>query len=131
MVNIVKLLHNNSINSSWFHIQQLDALYADMQNSLAKDPTSKFVVFSKHPEALSCVRRVLDIFGIQYVTISGTVAVHDRQDAVHKFMSDPECKVYYGQSCTNGYAILLYLGLNSVCTVLYNIAISLYLGCIV
>ena len=64
---------------------KIRALLADMDRSLAEDPTSKFVIFSSFSDALNLLFAVLKDKGIKSTQISGHTNKTARQRAVASF----------------------------------------------
>ncbi|MFN6946195.1 MAG: DEAD/DEAH box helicase [Cytophagaceae bacterium] len=55
---------------------------------------SKVIIFSEWVTMLNLIEKVLQECQIGYTTLSGKVAVKDRNALVKKFESDPKCKVF-------------------------------------
>jgi len=64
----------------------------------------KVVIFAKHHIVLDAL---IKEFGDAAVVVTGKVAVNDRQRAVDRFQSDPDCRVFIGQIDAAGTGITL------------------------
>ena len=64
----------------------------------------KIVVFAKHHAVLNVLIRE---FKDEAVVVTGKVDVNDRQRAVDRFQSDPDCRVFIGQIDAAGVGLTL------------------------
>lgn len=81
--------------------------YADMLKLELDGGCGKRVVFCWHTEPLLYVRRYLEKYGYGVVAAYGGTPEHERQDAVRRFMHDPDCKVFIGNIRVAGTGLTL------------------------
>ena len=67
----------------------------------------KLVVFAYHTEILEAIHHRLRTEKVGFVAIDGSVGVAARQDAVDKFQTDPETRVFVGQIQAAGVGLTL------------------------
>lgn len=83
---------------------------------LTEQPTEKLVLFAIHKKMISLLqRRVL----AQSVVVDGDVTGADRQAAVDRFQSDPNCRVFIGNLKAAGVGLTLTAASNLAFTELY------------
>ena len=81
--------------------------YAELLKLELDAGAGKRVVFCWHTEPLLHVRNYLNKFGYGAVAVYGATPEHERIDAVHRFMNDPECKVFIGNIKVAGTGLTL------------------------
>lgn len=81
--------------------------YAEMLKMELDAGSGKRVVFCWHTEPLLHVRNYLRKYGYDAVAVYGNTSEVDRQDAVRRFMEDPECKVFIGNIKVAGTGLTL------------------------
>ncbi len=81
--------------------------YADMLKMELDSGSGKRVVFCWHTEPLLHVRNYMRKHGYDTVAVYGDTPEHERQDAVHRFVSDPDCKVFVGNIRVAGTGLTL------------------------
>lgn len=81
--------------------------YADMLKMELDAGAGKRVVFCWHTEPLLHVRNYLNKYGYGAVAVYGSTPEHERQEAVHRFMHDPECRVFVGNIKVAGTGLTL------------------------
>lgn len=81
--------------------------YAKMLKTELDFGCGKRVVFCWHTEALLYVSRHLHKYGYDNVAVYGDTKEDDRIAAVHRFMNDPECKVFIGNIKVAGTGLTL------------------------
>jgi len=75
------------------HSSKITALRLDMEQTLERDKTSKFIIFSQYSDV---VRTLLEVFTAQKVgceLICGGISRIQRLAAVSNFQNDPTCKI--------------------------------------
>ena len=68
------------------------------------EATDKVIVFGHHKDVIGAIA---DHFGAEAVTITGDVALADRQAAVDRFQTDPTCRVFIGGIMAAGVGLTL------------------------
>jgi SWI/SNF-related matrix-associated actin-dependent regulator 1 of chromatin subfamily A len=58
--------------------------------------TNKLVIFCHHKKLVKDIEASLQKDGISYVTLTGETPYEQRQDAITRFQSDPNCQVFIG-----------------------------------
>jgi SNF2 family DNA or RNA helicase len=81
--------------------------YAEMLKLELDGGAGKRVVFCWHTEPLLHVRNYLKKYGYDAVAVYGSTPEHERQEAVHRFMHDPDCKVFVGNIKVAGTGLTL------------------------
>ena len=81
--------------------------YAEMLKLELDAGAGKRVVFCWHTEPLLHVRNYLNKYGYGAVAVYGSTPEHERQEAVHRFMNDPDCKVFVGNIKVAGTGLTL------------------------
>ena len=74
---------------------KVSQLLQEIQKMIAKDSTSKCLVFSQFNEVLDIAEEELTLRGIESVRIDGYCSQHARADALLEFASKPGKKVFY------------------------------------
>lgn len=67
----------------------------------------KVVIFARFLAEIEAIKRLLEARGIGYEWITGAVPMDERGDAVDRFQSEPECRVFLAQIQTAGLGITL------------------------
>jgi hypothetical protein len=70
---------------------KLDRL-AELLDQLAAESDRKLVLFSEWTTMLGLIEPIMDRVGIQYVRLDGKVPQKKRQELVHRFQNDPDCR---------------------------------------
>jgi len=65
---------------------------AELLEQLADEPDRKVVIFSEWTTMLSLIEPVLERVGLGYVRLDGQVPQKKRQQLVHQFQNDPDCR---------------------------------------
>lgn len=81
--------------------------YAEMLKLELDGGAGKRVVFCWHTEPLLHVKNHLNKYGYGAVAVYGSTQEHERQEAVHRFMNDPDCKVFVGNIKVAGTGLTL------------------------
>lgn len=81
--------------------------YTQMLREELMAGAGKRVVFGIHTEALLYIRNNLQRHGIDSVIAYGETPEWERQEAVHRFMNDPNCKVFIGNIRVAGVGLTL------------------------
>lgn len=81
--------------------------YAEMLKAELDAGAGKRVVFCWHTEPLLHVRNYLAKYGYDVVIAYGATPEHERQQAVYRFMNDPNCKVFIGNIKVAGTGLTL------------------------
>lgn len=68
------------------------------------DQEDKLVVFAHHHDVIDAI---MNEFKDIAVELTGNTKVNDRQDLVHKFQTDPDCKLFVGSITAAGLGITL------------------------
>jgi SNF2 family DNA or RNA helicase len=71
-------------------LERLSELLAE----LAEEEGRKTVLFSEWTTMLGVIERELDRLGLAYVRLDGSIPQKKRQQLVHRFQQDPECKLF-------------------------------------
>ncbi|MDZ4850173.1 MAG: DEAD/DEAH box helicase [Pirellulaceae bacterium] len=64
----------------------------ELLEELSDEPTRKIILFSEWTNMLNLIEPLLTRHGIQFVRLEGKVPQKKRQELVHKFQTDPECR---------------------------------------
>lgn len=81
--------------------------YAQMLSFELGSGAGKRVVFGIHTEALTYLHKYLVKHGHDSVLVYGATHERDRQEAVKRFMNDPNCKVFIGNIKVAGVGLTL------------------------
>lgn len=81
--------------------------YAEILKMELDAGAGKRVVFCWHTEPLLHVRNYLEKYGYNAVAVYGSTPDWERQEAVHRFMQDPSCKVFIGNIKVAGTGLTL------------------------
>jgi len=82
---------------------KLDAL-ADIVDSMMAD-NKKLVIIARFVPELDAIQKMLEKKKIQYSVVRG--GVKNREEMIHNFQNDPDCKVFVGQIAAAGLGITL------------------------
>lgn len=81
--------------------------YAQMLKEELDAGAGKRVVFGIHSEPILYIQRYLQKHGYEAVVAYGATSEVERQDAVQRFMNDPNCKVFIGNIKVAGVGLTL------------------------
>jgi non-specific serine/threonine protein kinase len=102
------------VTGSHFHLSTVRSMLAEAKampiamDAMAKlgfGAVDKLVIFSDHLAPLKTLQTMLASY--HPVTVTGDVSAKNRDDAVHRFQSDPHCRVFLSQTRAGGVAITL------------------------
>lgn len=85
---------------------KMDALN-ELLGDLLSNPERKVVVFSQWARACRRVASATEKIGVGYATLTGDDCETARKEAVHRFQSDPECRVFISTIQAGGVGITL------------------------
>ncbi len=68
--------------------------FAEMCESLFADPTRKAVLFSEWTTMLDLIEPILKKQNLDYVRLDGSVPQRKRQQLIHQFQNDPDCRLF-------------------------------------
>jgi len=66
----------------------------ELFDNLAAEPDRKTVLFSEWTTMLNRIEPLLNERGLEFVRLDGSVPQKKRQELVHRFRDDPECRVF-------------------------------------
>eukprot|EP00752_Nemacystus_decipiens_P018369 g16478.t1 len=73
---------------------KLEALVKKLSDIHTKDPSSKSLVFSQYNSSLDWLKRTLPKKGFQFRTLTGSMSLKQRTDALQAFSNDPPTTVF-------------------------------------
>ena len=65
----------------------------ELLGELAQEEDRKIVLFSEWTTMLTLIEPILEKVGLGFVRLDGKVPVKNRQQLIHQFQNDPECRV--------------------------------------